>query len=68
VKTSYTETEMSSPSALYLVGYAVIIAGLALGAHYLRIPTHWIVVGVIVLAGMGLSPVLPSPARDDDNW
>jgi hypothetical protein len=45
----------SSSSAIYLAGYAVIIAGLALGAHYLQIPNRWIVVGVIVLAGMGLT-------------
>ncbi|HEX4169751.1 MAG TPA: hypothetical protein VHZ55_30165 [Bryobacteraceae bacterium] len=44
---------MSSP--IYLAGYAVIILGLALGAHYLRIPTHWIVVGIIILVGMGLT-------------
>lgn len=44
---------MSSP--LYLFGYAVIIFGLALGAHYMHVPTRWIVVIVIVLAGMGLT-------------
>ena len=42
-------------SALYLVGYAVIIIGLALGASYLGISTRWIVVGVLVLVGMGLT-------------
>jgi hypothetical protein len=42
-------------SPIYLAGYAVVIAGLALGAYYLRIPTHWIVVGIIVLVGMGLT-------------
>ena len=63
VKTPYTETKMSSSSALYLVGYAVIIAGLALGAHYLRISTHWIVVGVIVLADMGLTGLAKSRQR-----
>ena len=41
-------------STLYLIGYAAIIIGLAIGAHYMHIATHWIVVGVIVLAGMGL--------------
>jgi hypothetical protein len=44
---------MSSP--LYLVGYAVIILGLALGAYYLKIPNRWIFVGIIVLVGMGLT-------------
>lgn len=44
---------MSSP--LYLIGYAVVIVGLALGAYYLKIPTRWIVVGIIVLMGMGIT-------------
>jgi hypothetical protein len=44
---------MSSP--LYLIGYAIIILGLALAAHYLNIPARWIVVGIIVLAGMGIT-------------
>lgn len=60
---SYTETNMSSSSALYLTGYAVIIVGLALGAHYLGVPTHWIVVGIIVLAGMGLTGLAKSHQR-----
>ena len=42
-------------SPIYLAGYAVIIIGLALGAYYLHIPSRWIVVGVIVLVGMGLT-------------
>jgi hypothetical protein len=56
----YTETTMPSSSTIYLVGYAVIIAGLALGAHYLQVPTRWIVVGIIVLAGMGLTGLAKS--------
>ncbi len=47
-------------SGLYLIGYAVIIVGLALGAHYLHIPTHWIVVGIIVLVGMGITGISKS--------
>ena len=39
---------------MYLIGYAVIIAGLGLGAYYMHIPGRWIVVGVLVLIGMGL--------------
>lgn len=41
-------------SVLYLLGYALVIVGLALGAHYMHIATHWIVVGVIILVGMGI--------------
>jgi hypothetical protein len=52
---------MSSP--LYLIGYAIVIIGLALGAHYLHIPTRWIVVGVIVLAGTAITGVAKSRQR-----
>ena len=55
------ETIMSS--AIYLVGYAVIIIGLALGAHYLHISDRWITVGVIVLIGMGLTGFAKSQKR-----
>ncbi|HXE12900.1 MAG TPA: hypothetical protein VN633_12310 [Bryobacteraceae bacterium] len=41
-------------SALYLLGYALVIVGLALGAHYMHITTRWIVVGVIILTGIGI--------------
>jgi hypothetical protein len=44
---------MSSP--IYLIGYAIVIVGLALGAHYLHLPNHWIVVGIIVLVGTALT-------------
>jgi hypothetical protein len=47
-------------SAIYLAGYAAIIVGLALGAHYLHVSTRWIVVGVIVLLGMGLTGLAKS--------
>ena len=43
---------MSSP--LYLIGYAIVITGLALAAYYLHIPTRWIVVGIILLVGSGI--------------
>ena len=40
--------------AVYLIGYAVFIVGLSLGAHYLNVPPKWIVVMVISLAGLGI--------------
>jgi len=39
---------------LYILGYLVVIGGLAYGATLLHIPTHWIVVGAVVLAGLGI--------------
>jgi hypothetical protein len=41
--------------ALYLIGYLILIGGLAYGAHLMRVPPHWIVVGVVVLSGLGIA-------------
>jgi predicted signal transduction protein with EAL and GGDEF domain len=41
--------------ALYVVGYLILIAGLALGAYYLHVPARWIGVGVLVLIGIGVA-------------
>ena len=38
----------------YLVGFFVVIVGLAIGAYLLNVPTTWIAVGVIVLVGLGI--------------
>jgi hypothetical protein len=43
-----------SSFATYLVGFILIIAGLAFGAYLLNVPATWIVVGVIVLLGIGI--------------
>jgi hypothetical protein len=41
-------------NAIYLVGFAIVIAGLAYGASLMGISTRWIAVGVITLIGFGL--------------
>ncbi len=38
----------------YLVGFFVVIIGLAIGAYLLNLPPTWIAVGVIVLVGLGI--------------
>jgi hypothetical protein len=51
--------------AIYLIGYLILIIGLAIGAHLLHIPPRWIGVGVIILAGLGiLSGVARTRQRD----
>lgn len=40
--------------ALYLMGTLIVIAGLAYGAHLAHVPSHWIAVGAIVVAGLGI--------------
>jgi hypothetical protein len=39
---------------LYTTGFAIVIAGLIYGAHLAHVPTHWIVVGAVVLLGIGI--------------
>jgi len=39
---------------MYMVGYVVLIVGLALGSHLLHIPPRWIGVGVICMIGIGI--------------
>ena len=38
----------------YLLGFAILIIGLAIAAYLLNVPTMWIVVGVIILLGIGV--------------
>ena len=45
---------MSSSFGLYLIGFIILIIGLALGAHLAGVPTMWIAVGVICLLGIGI--------------
>jgi hypothetical protein len=40
--------------SLYLVGFIILIAGLAYGAFLLGVPPVWIGVGVVVLIGLAI--------------
>ena len=51
--------------ALYLIGYVVLIAGLAWGARLLNVPPRWIGVGVVVLAGIGIVSAVTHTRRRD---
>jgi hypothetical protein len=39
---------------LYIVGFIVLIVGLAIGAHLAHVPPQWIGVGTVVLVGLGI--------------
>jgi hypothetical protein len=50
---------------LYAIGFAVLTIGLIYGAYLVHLPSHWIVVGAIVLIGVGiLSGVKATRQRD----
>jgi len=43
-----------SSFATYLIGFIVLIVGLAFAATLLNVPGMWIAVGVVVLLGIGI--------------
>lgn len=54
-----------SSFATYLVGFIILIVGLAIAAYLLNVPTTWIAVGVVVLLGVGvLSATTRTKMRD----
>lgn len=44
---------MSSFST-YVIGFVILVAGLAMAAYLLDVPTIWIAVGIIVALGIGV--------------
>jgi predicted signal transduction protein with EAL and GGDEF domain len=51
--------------ALYVLGFLIMIAGLAMGAHYLHIAPRWIGVGVTVLVGFGIFTAVSATRHRD---
>jgi hypothetical protein len=43
-----------SSFSTYLIGFIVLIIGLAVAAYLVGVPSTWIAVGVIVLIGIGI--------------
>ena len=39
---------------IYIVGYVIFIAGVAIGAHLLNAPPQWIGVGVLCMVGVAI--------------
>jgi hypothetical protein len=39
---------------IYIVGYAILIVGLAIGAHLLHVPQKWIGVGILCMIGIAI--------------
>jgi hypothetical protein len=53
---------------IYAAGFAIVIAGLAYAARLVHMPTHWIVVGAVVMTGIGLlSAVKATRQKDSSN-
>jgi hypothetical protein len=54
-----------SSFGIYIIGFVILIVGLALGAHLLGLPMQWIGIGVIVLIGLGVLMGVGKTKRPD---
>jgi uncharacterized membrane protein YccC len=54
-----------SSFATYLIGFVVLIVGLAMAAYLLGAPALWIGVGVVVLIGIGILTGVSRTKRPD---
>lgn len=41
-------------NSYYLIGFIILIVGVAAGAYLLGAPPVWIAIGIIILIGMGV--------------
>ncbi|MFC6197192.1 hypothetical protein [Ponticaulis profundi] len=55
-----------SSFALYIIGFLVLIAGLAIGAGLMGVPYEWIAVGAIILVGLGVITGVANTRRRDE--
>jgi len=51
--------------ALWVLGFIIMVIGVALGAYYLHVPAHWIGVTVLILVGMGVATGVASTRHRD---
>jgi len=54
-----------SSFAIYIVGYVILIVGLALAANLIGISSTWIGIGVVVLIGLGILTGVSRTRRPD---
>ncbi|MEX2281356.1 MAG: hypothetical protein WEE89_02585 [Gemmatimonadota bacterium] len=54
-----------SSFSIYIIGFIVLIIGLAIAATLLGAPTIWIGVGVIVMIGLGVLMGVSKTKRPD---
>jgi hypothetical protein len=52
---------------LYMVGFVVLILGVAYGLHLANVPQQWIAVGVVVLVGIGILTGVTRTRHRDPN-
>lgn len=49
-----SKKEKTMSTAVYVIGFIVLIAGLAWAATVLGVPSLWVTIGVVVVAGIAI--------------
>ena len=52
---------------IYIIGYIILIAGLAYAARLAHIPQQWIGVGIVILVGIGIMSAVARTRQRDPN-
>jgi cadmium resistance protein CadD (predicted permease) len=52
---------------IYLAGFVIVAIGLIYGAILMHVPTHWIVVGGLVLVGLGILTGVKATRQKDSS-
>jgi uncharacterized membrane protein len=52
---------------IYIIGFLILIGGLIYGAVLIHMPSHWIVVGAIVLVGLGILTGVKNTRQKDSS-
>ncbi len=56
-----------SSFTLYLIGFVILIGGLAYGAYLLGLQPVWIGIGAVVLIGIGIITAVSKTRQRDDS-
>jgi hypothetical protein len=52
---------------MYMVGFIVLVIGLAIGAYMLHVPQMWIGIGLLIAVGIGIMMGVTSTRTKDSN-
>lgn len=52
---------------LYIIGFVILVAGMAYAAQMAHIPQRWIGVGVIIMVGLGIMSAVSRTRMRDPN-
>jgi len=58
-------TEGYMSFGIYLLGFVILIVGLALAANMMHVPPRWIAVGTICMVGIGILAGVANTRRRD---